>query len=930
MHGRAGEDQGVPSEPSGEGVPLYVLMVEDSEDDALLLAEELRRAGYKPAVERVDTDVALRAALDRGAWEVVLIDYAMPAFSALAALEIIREKGLDLPCILISEHVTDENALAVMKAGAHDFVSKGALARLPPAIERERRAAAARHSAREHEARLSAIVETAVDGIITIDERAVVESLNPAAARLLGYAPEEVIGHNVSMLMPAPYHSEHQGYIEHYLRTGKARIIGIGREVEARRKDGTTFPIHLSVSEARLGGRRFFTGIIHDITERRRAGDAARRLAAIVEASEEAILGMDPGGTVTDWNRGAQRLYDYTAAEMIGRPVSVLMPPEAQDELQGALAHVRRGESIPPHDSVRVRKDGSLVDVEVSAAPIFGEAGEVAGISWVARDITERKRAGEAARRLAALIEASDESILGLDPLGIVTDWNAGAQRLYGYTAAEMVGRSVSALISPDSEEKLQEILAHLRRGESIRPHDTIRMRKGVIPVDVEVSAAPIFGDAGEVAGISWVSRPIAERKRAEDVLQASREELQQSYEGEQDARVEAEDANQAKDQFVALVSHELRNPLNAITAGLHLLRQSIRPEGRAGRALEILERNAALQTRLINDLLDLSRLQRGKLQLQRAPVQLGKVVAAACESGLAEAGESGLSLTCDVDGELWVHGDQDRLQQVVTNLLTNAVKFTPAPGEIRVRVWEYGSMGDAAPDTATIPQSHTPIRFARIAVEDTGIGISPELLLDLFEVFRQGEIASQRAAGLGLGLALVKGIVERHGGRVWAESEGVGKGSRFLVELPLVDAPAMPRALAPGEKPGRPARVLVVEDNAETRSMLADNLTLAGYDVRAASNGDEALAVVREARPDIMLVDIGLPGMDGFEFLRRAREEPGIADVPAFAVTGHGSEADVRRGREVGFSGHFVKPVNLDNLKERIREYVAAPPAAS
>ena len=177
--------------------------------------------------------------------------------------------------------------------------------------------------------------------------------------------------------------------------------------------------------------------------------------------------------------------------------------------------------------------------------------------------------------------------------------------------------------------------------------------------------------------------------------------------------------------------------------------------------------------------------------------------------------------------------------------------------------------------------------------------------------------------------MALVKGIVERHGGRVWAESEGVGKGSRFLVELPLVDAPAMPRALAPGEKPGRPARVLVVEDNAETRSMLADNLTLAGYDVRAASNGDEALAVVREARPDIMLVDIGLPGMDGFEFLRRAREEPGIADVPAFAVTGYGSDADVRRGREVGFAGHFVKPVNLDHLKERIREYVAAPPAA-
>ena len=219
--------------------------------------------------------------------------------------------------------------------------------------------------------------------------------------------------------------------------------------------------------------------------------------------------------------------------------------------------------------------------------------------------------------------------------------------------------------------------------------------------------------------------------------------------------------------------------------------------------------------------------------------------------------------------------------------------------------------------------------------VDDTGIGISPELLPDLFEMFRQGEIASQRAAGLGLGLALVKGIVERHGGTAWAESDGIGKGSRFVVELPLIQAPVFrvqgsgSAPLGPEPRTLEPTRVLVVEDNADTRCMLSDSLTLAGYEVHAAANGVEALAIVRDARPDIMLVDIGLPGMDGFEFLRRAREEPGIVDVPAFAVTGYGAEADVRRGREVGFAGHFVKPVNLDNLKERIREWVAAPPAA-
>ena len=947
-------------------------MVEDSEDDALLLAIALRTAGYEPIVERVETGDALCVALDRETWDVALIDYVMPRFSPLSALEIIREKGLDLPCILVSGKVTDEIAIAAMKAGAVDFVTKDALARLPQAIERERNAAIARRAARDNEARLAAIVETAVDGIITIDERAVVESMNPAAARLLGYAPEEVIGHNVNMLMPEPYHSEHQGYVEHYLRTGEAKIIGMGRDVEAKRKDGTTFPIHLSVSEARLGGRLIFTGILHDESERKRAGEVARRLASIVEGSEEAILAMTPDGLVTDWNPGAERLYGYTAAEMVGRPVSLLMPPDAGDELQDILARVSRGESVPPHDAVRVRRDGSPVDIGISAAPIFDEAGKVAGISWVARDITGRKQATARTAALqritTALLRASTPTEVGqvitaeaihatgaaggglavwtedgrelenLAMAGYPPEAGAKWRHAPGDTAAPLVeaARTGRAVLLRSAEEwgaLYPEIAAENRR----------------LGYSAAASIPLVLG--GQVLGAIALSYtearefPPEERALLDAIAGQAAQALERArlYEAEQKARAEAEEANQAKDQFVAMISHELRNPLAAITAGVGLLRQSCPAEGRSQRALEIVERNTSLQTRLINDLLDLSRLQRGKLQLQRAPVELVKVVAPVCRSFAGEAEAARLTLTCDAEADLWVHGDMDRLQQVVLNLLSNAAKFTPTPGEIRVRAEARSAKCEVPSDQAATepPETQHATRnpsdnsafhtshFALLSVEDTGIGISPELLPSLFEMFQQGEIASQRAAGLGLGLALVKGIVERHGGRVWAESEGVGKGSRFLVELPLVDAPAMPRARPPGEEAGRPVRVLVVEDNADTRSMLAETLTLAGYDVRPAGSGDEALVVVREARPDIMLVDIGLPGMDGFEFLRRAREEPGIADVPAFAVTGYGSEADVRRGREVGFSGHFVKPVNLDSLKERIREYVGAPPAA-
>ena len=287
--------------------------------------------------------------------------------------------------------------------------------------------------------------------------------------------------------------------------------------------------------------------------------------------------------------------------------------------------------------------------------------------------------------------------------------------------------------------------------------------------------------------------------------LHATNDDLAAANEAERRARKEAQDANEAKDQFVALVSHELRNPLGAIQSGVYLLRQSCPVEGRAARAMEIVERNARLQARLVDDLLDLSRLERGKMEIHPAPVPLEKVVTAACQAYEGEVREAGLSLACDCDPALWVHGDFDRLEQVVLNLLSNAAKFTPAGGRIEVRSgradetsgrlgeWESGRMGtSAASGTESLPFPHSPIPpLARIVVEDTGIGMDQTLLDNLFEMFHQGQVAGQRRPGLGIGLALVKGIVERHGGRVWAESEGAGKGSRFIVQLPLVEAPA-------------------------------------------------------------------------------------------------------------------------------------------
>ena len=378
-------------------------------------------------------------------------------------------------------------------------------------------------------------------------------------------------------------------------------------------------------------------------------------------------------------------------------------------------------------------------------------------------------------------------------------------------------------------------------------------------------------------------------------------------FEAERRARTEAQEANAAKDQFVAMVSHELRNPLSAIQAGVDVLRRELpQAEGRAGRAVEIISRNTAMQARLVNDLLDLSRIARGKLQFQRAPILLRKVVCGAVEDQQGEVERAGVILKIDTEPDLWVQGDFERLQQVVLNLLSNALKFTPAGGEVRVSA--RGADGKGC-----------------IAVEDTGIGIDQKLLQRLFAMFQQGEVAGQRQPGLGLGLALVKVITEKHGGRVWAESDGPGKGSRFTVELPLVSGPpSTPTERWQARRSGS-IRLLLVEDNADTLAMLDESLRRDGYEVQAAASAEDALALLKQWQPDVILSDIGLPGADGYEFLLRVRQMPGMADVPAFAVTGYGAEEDVRRAREAGYAGHFVKPVNLTTLDERIREWVGA-----
>ncbi|MBI3948652.1 MAG: response regulator [Armatimonadetes bacterium] len=688
-----------------------------------------------------------------------------------------------------------------------------------------------------------------------------------------------------------------------------------------------------------------------------RRADEAREGARILQALMEHI---PEGITIADAPDVRIRVVSRYGRELTGRPREVIegIPVERHaadwgifrpdgtqpsgEELPLSRA-TQHGEVVMDEEWILRHPDGTEIAILINAGPIRDENGRATGGVMAWRDITERKWAEARLRILAGLSAALAETPAEEEVV----------RRVAATATAEFADYAVVALVDENGDlrpaaasgsdrdrqrriEALGPFVFHpatLARmpvlGKALRDKETVLVAEvtdAVIDAVAENgqqaealralrATSAIVGPLaardrllGSVALIRAGNRPpfnAADRAIADQFIARAALALDNArlFAAEQKAREEAQEANRAKDRFVALVSHELRNPLNAIASGITLLRQSCPATGPINRALEIAERNTALQTRLIDDLLDLSRLHRGKLQLQRAPVELGKVVAGACQSHDVEAKDAGLALACRSEPGLWVHGDFDRLQQVVLNFLSNALKFTPAGGTVTVTAERRGTHG-------------------RTTVADTGIGLGRAMLDSLFEMFHQGEVAGQRKEGLGIGLALVKGIVESHGGRVWAESEGIGRGSRFIVELPLVAAPRRQVVAAEEEEaPRRAIGVLLIEDNADTRALIADNLTLAGYEVQTAESGEDALDFLQEGRPDVMLVDIGLPGMDGFEFLRRARELPGMADVPAFAVTGFGAEEDMRRGREAGFAGHFVKPVSVKQLDESIKE---------
>jgi PAS domain S-box-containing protein len=656
-----------------------------------------------------------------------------------------------------------------------------------------------------------------------------------------------------------------------------------------------------------------------EFTGQNRSTEAGRsslqaRLAAIIDSSDDGIVSKDLNGIVQSWNRSAEKIFGYTAEEMVGRPVTTLIPPDRQHEETEILSRVRRGERVDHFQTVRQHKDGRLIPVSVTISPIHDADGRVVAASKIVRDLSAGE---ELASRFQAIIESSDDAIVSKDLNGIVRSWNPGAERIFGYTAAEMIGRSIEVLFPADHEDEEPRILERLRRGERVDHFETVRVRKDGTHINVSVTISPVRSRSGTIIGASKIARDVTTLKQ----LMTQREELLKS---ERHARQEAERQSRVKDEFLATLSHELRTPLNAILGWSQMLRARADTAG-SGEAvggdlsaeliegLEVIERNTRVQTRLIDDLLDVSRITAGKIRLDVQQMDLGDVVKAAVASVRHSAEVKDIRLQVVLDPLAGpVRGDPSRLQQCVWNLLTNAMKFTPKGGKVQVSLERVNS-------------------HLEICVSDDGEGIEPDLLPHLFERFRQGDASTtRRHGGLGLGLSIVKHLVEMHGGMARAKSPGPGQGSTFCIELPLMlihgrdetTVRTHPRyATEPTALTNHPSlegiTVLAVDDEHDALTLVKRVLESCGARVLIADSAGDALKLVRDEKPDVILSDIGMPGEDGYDFIRSVRSLPAAQGgrTPAAALTAFARAEDRTRALLAGFQTHVAKPVEPTEL---------------
>jgi PAS domain S-box-containing protein len=750
--------------------------------------------------------------------------------------------------------------------------------------------------------------------------------------------------------------------------------------------------------------------------------EATAYLAAIVESSDDAIISKNLKGVVTSWNAAAEHIFGFTAQEAIGKPISsLIMPPDRMEEESSIIASIAQGKKVDHFQTVRITKSGKLVDVSVSVSPIRNNKGDIIGASNITRDISVIKAAERASAYLAAIVTSSDDAIISKNLDGIIASWNSAAEKMYGYTAKEVVGQSIYLIIPKDREEEEKKIIERLRRGEKINHFETIRRAKDDKLIPVSLTISPILDSKGKIIGASKVARDISERKRYEaelntqrqwfevtlgsigDAVIATDEKLKVNYlntvaekltgwthrealgkpideifkiinedsrnpvehplhdvmrtgtihglanhtvliakDGTEysiedaaapirlpdgqligavlvfhdigDRRVLEKELKQKadtltekdrrKDEFLAMLAHELRNPLAPVSNAIHIALKKAVDEQTKQEALTMASEQISHMVRLLDDLLDVSRITHGKISLHTECIDICQAIRQAMDSANPHISQHGHTLqTRIVACPVWVMGDATRLSQLFGNLLNNAAKYTKDGGVINLDVEERG-------------------KEVVVRIKDNGIGIPPAQLPYIFDMFTQADNSMERAhGGLGIGLTLVKNIAELHGGTVEAQSEGKGKGTEFTVRLPMIEKGQRPKEMKidPPQEQSAIYRILVVDDNEASAKTLGWMMEAMGHQVKMAYSAKAALASIGDFKPNVVLLDIGMPDMNGYELCGEMRRIPELKNATYIAQTGWGQEQHLQRSKDAGFDFHLTKPISFEDLQKQL-----------
>lgn len=813
------------------------------------------------------------------------------------------------------------------------------------------------------------LFETSQDGVLLVDAKThKIITANLSMANLLGTSLEQLQG---KQLWEIGLFEDAKTNHEAFRDLQEKELIRF-ENLFLRTDDPQSRNLEFVGTLYEVNGQPIIQCNIHDITERKQAEALRAHLAAIVESSDDAIISKTLEGIILSWNQGAERIFGYSAEEVIGKPINILIPPERVDEEPLILERLKGGARIDHYETVRVTKYGRAVNISLTISPIKDSRGNIIAASKIARDITERRQAEAALRTVKDELEVQVEDLRQLHEMSIglmnKLDIESVLKEVLRATLAiQGTDLGMLSLCDPDHaqlnleihsgfDEEFLKTVANVPYGAGACGA-CYEQRRRIIVEDVEVDplfapyreaarlagfrachSTPLFTRGGKIIGVLSVHfrQPHSPSEReirlmdlyarmATDVIENARlhyqvqnelAEREQLLEREQAARVRAEEASRLKDEFLATVSHELRTPLNAIIGWTHMLRNRRLDEPAQARALEAIERNAKSQAQLVEDILDVSRVITGKLRLNIEQVDLAKVINSAIDCVQLAADAKGIQLAVILDPSArYISGDASRLQQVVWNLLANAIKFTPSGGTVEVHLQRADS-------------------YVQIRVSDNGQGISADFLPFIFDRFRQGDGTTTRSqGGLGLGLAIVRHLVEIHGGTVKAESAGPDQGATFTIQLPQTRAAELAssqRRDTATRMAYRPTstnftslqsldgvQVLLVDDDQDTLHMLRILLTEHRAKVETASSVAEALEVLQWYKPNVIVSDISMPGEDGYSLITklRASDKAGDKQVPAVALTASARVEDRARALSAGFNMFVPKPIEPHEL---------------